>query len=122
MVVQGGNPATPAAKARAPGANAAARSRPASEKVAKVAGVKRKKIPATKKPPPSSAHSVLERGAPGMPLNGAAPPTSEVFDEMAGRYASSVMVLSFRFHHLLLAHDLLSFNIAVVQTMELSSS
>ena len=86
MLVQGGNPAAPAAKDRAPGANAAARSRPAAEKVAKAAGGKRKRVLATKKPPPSSAHSAPERGALAMPLNGAAPLASEVFDEMAGRY------------------------------------
>ena len=96
VVVQGGNPATPAAMARAPGANAAARSRPAAEKVGKVAGVKRRKIPATKKTPSSSSHSIPPQGgAPAMPFNGAAPPASEVFDEMAGRYASSVLAIPF---------------------------
>ncbi|KAE8811265.1 hypothetical protein D1007_12023 [Hordeum vulgare] len=85
VVVQAGNPAAPAAKARAPGANAAARSWPAAERVTKVAGVKRKRIPAKYKPPPSSSHSIPERDAPAMTFNGAAPPAREVFDEMAGR-------------------------------------
>ena len=76
VVVQGGNPAAPAAMARAPGANAVARSWSAVEKVGKVAGIKQRKIPATKKPPPSSSHSIPERGAPAMPFNGAAPPAS----------------------------------------------
>ncbi|KAE8782530.1 hypothetical protein D1007_44199 [Hordeum vulgare] len=74
VVVQGGNPAAPAAKARAPGANVVARSRPAAERVTKVAGIKRKKIPATNKPPPSSSHSIPERDAPAMPFNGVVPP------------------------------------------------
>ena len=88
--MQGGNPAAPAAMARAPGGNAVVRSRPAAEKVGKVAGVKRRKIPATKKPPSSSSHSIPPQGgAPAMPFNSAAPPASEVFDEMAGRYISS---------------------------------
>nr|XP_020188448.1 uncharacterized protein LOC109774146 [Aegilops tauschii subsp. strangulata] len=78
VVVQGGNPAAPAAMARAPGPNAAARPRPAAEKVTKAAGGKRKRIPATRKPPSSSSHSNPDRGAPAMPFNGAAPPTSEV--------------------------------------------
>ncbi|KAE8768448.1 putative galacturonosyltransferase 14 [Hordeum vulgare] len=89
MVVQGGNPATPAAKVRAPGANAATRSRWAAEKVTKAAGVKRKRIPATNKPPPSSSHSIPERDSPAMPFNGAAPPASKVFDEMAGSGGSN---------------------------------
>ncbi|KAE8807732.1 hypothetical protein D1007_15886 [Hordeum vulgare] len=71
----------PTAKARAPGAKAVVRSRPAAEKVTKAAGVKRKRIQA----PPSSSHSILERDAPAMPFNGVAHPASEVFDEMAGR-------------------------------------
>ena len=41
VVVQGGNPAATAGKARAPGANAAARSRSAAENVGKVSGIKR---------------------------------------------------------------------------------
>ncbi|KAE8782831.1 ALA-interacting subunit 1 [Hordeum vulgare] len=81
VVVPGGNPTVPIAKARAPGAKAVLRSRPAAEKVTKVAGVKRKRIQA----PPSSSHSIPERDAPAMPFNGVAPPASEVFDEMAGR-------------------------------------
>ncbi|KAE8812956.1 hypothetical protein D1007_10053 [Hordeum vulgare] len=80
VVVPGGNPTAPAAKARAPGANAVMRSRPAAEKVTKAVGVKRKRILA-----PSSSHSIPERDAPAMPFNGVAPPASEVFDEMAGR-------------------------------------
>ncbi|KAE8815990.1 hypothetical protein D1007_06530 [Hordeum vulgare] len=79
--VPGGNPTTPAAKARAPGAKAGVRSRPTPEKVTKAAGVKRKRIQA----PPSSSHSIPERDASMMPLNGVAHPSSEVFDEMAGR-------------------------------------
>ncbi|KAE8817593.1 Lactation elevated protein 1 [Hordeum vulgare] len=43
VVVQGGNPAAHAATARAPGANAVVRSRPAAEKAGKAAGVKRRK-------------------------------------------------------------------------------
>ncbi|KAE8820843.1 hypothetical protein D1007_01156 [Hordeum vulgare] len=89
VVVQARNPAAPAAKASAPGANAIAKSRSATEKVTKIAGVKRKRIPATNKPPPSSSHSILERDAPEMPFNGVAPPASEVFDEMAGSGGSN---------------------------------
>ncbi|KAE8816345.1 hypothetical protein D1007_06198 [Hordeum vulgare] len=77
----GRNPIAPAAKARAPGAKAVVRSRPAAEKVTKAAGVKRKRIQA----PPSSSHSIPERDAPAMPFNGVAHPASEVFGEMAGR-------------------------------------
>ncbi|KAE8770432.1 hypothetical protein D1007_57813 [Hordeum vulgare] len=54
MVVQGGNPAAPATTARAPGANAAMRSRPAAEKADKAAGIKRRKVPASRKPPYST--------------------------------------------------------------------
>ncbi|KAE8821523.1 galacturonosyltransferase 14 [Hordeum vulgare] len=82
MVVQGGNSAAPAAKASGPDANAVARSRPAAEKVTKAAGGKRKRIPTTNKPPPSSSHSIPERDAPAMSFNGAAPPANEMFDEM----------------------------------------
>ncbi|KAE8785740.1 putative galacturonosyltransferase 14 [Hordeum vulgare] len=57
MVVQGRNPVAPAATARAPGANAAVRSRPAAEKAGKAAGVKRRKVPATRKPPYSTSDS-----------------------------------------------------------------
>ena len=58
-----------------------------------------------------------------MPFNGATPPASEVFDEMAGRYASSVLAIPFHFSPLFsIARDLLSFNIVVAQTMELPSS
>ncbi|KAE8790715.1 galacturonosyltransferase 14 [Hordeum vulgare] len=89
VVVQGRNPATPAAKARAPGTKAVARLRLAAERITKVAGVKRKGIPATNKPPPPSSHSILERDAPAMPFSGAAPPASEVFDEMAGSGGSN---------------------------------
>ena len=54
-----------------------------------------------------------------MPLKGVAPTVSKVFDEMAGRYASSVMEIFFA---LVIARDLLSFTIAVVRTMQLPSS
>ena len=58
-----------------------------------------------------------------MPFNGAAPPASEVFDEMAGRYASSVLAIPFHFSPLVsIARDLLSFAIAVVRTMQQPSS
>ena len=91
VVVRGGNPAAPAATARASGTNAAVRSRPASENTGKTAGVKRRKVPAKRKPPSSTSHSIPPQGgAPMMPFNGAAPPASEVLDEMAARYASSV--------------------------------
>ncbi|KAE8785465.1 hypothetical protein D1007_40813 [Hordeum vulgare] len=91
VVAQDGNPAAPVVTARAPGANAAMRSRPATEKVGKATGVKRRKFPATRKPPSSTSHSTPpppQGGAPAMPFNDATPPASEVFDEMAGRYAS----------------------------------
>jgi hypothetical protein len=52
----------------------------------------------------------------------AAPLASEVFDEMAGRYASSVMAIFFAFRHFAIARDLLLFTIAVVRTMQLPSS
>ena len=101
VVVQGGNPAAPAAMARAPGADAAVRSRPAAEKAGKAAGVKRRKVPASRKPPSSTSHSIPPQGgAPAMPFNCAAPPASEVFDEMPGRYASWVMAIFFAFRHL----------------------
>ncbi|KAE8789960.1 putative galacturonosyltransferase 14 [Hordeum vulgare] len=89
VVVQGGNVEAPAAKARAPGANTAARSWPAAEKVTKAAGGKRKRIPTTNKPPPLSSHSIPERDAPAMPFTGAAPPASEVFNKMAGSGGSN---------------------------------
>ncbi|KAE8779131.1 hypothetical protein D1007_47858 [Hordeum vulgare] len=78
VVVPGGNPTAPAAKARAPSSS---HSIPKREEVTKAAGVKRKRIQA----PPSSSHSIPERDAPAMPFNGVAPPASEVFDEIAGR-------------------------------------
>ncbi|KAE8770283.1 Lactation elevated protein 1 [Hordeum vulgare] len=85
VVMQGGNPAAPAATARAPGANAVVRSRPAAEKAGKAAGVKRRKVPASRKPPYSTSDFIPPQGgAPAMPFNDAAPPASEVFDEMAG--------------------------------------
>ncbi|KAE8788057.1 hypothetical protein D1007_37955 [Hordeum vulgare] len=85
-VVQGGNPSAPTAMARAPGANAAVRSRPVAEKAGKAAGVKRRKVPASRKPPYStSSFTPPQGGAPEKPFNDAAPPASEVFDEMAGR-------------------------------------
>ncbi|KAE8769982.1 Lactation elevated protein 1 [Hordeum vulgare] len=69
MVVQGGNPAAPTATARAPCANTAVRSRPAAEKAGKATGVKRRKVPAPRKPPSSTSHSIpLQGGAPAMPL------------------------------------------------------
>ncbi|KAE8776703.1 ALA-interacting subunit 1 [Hordeum vulgare] len=81
VVVLGGNPTAPAAKARSLDANAVVRSRSAAEKVTKAVGVKWNRIQA----PPSSSHSIPEIDAPAMPFNGVAPPASEVFDEMAGR-------------------------------------
>ncbi|KAE8796718.1 putative galacturonosyltransferase 14 [Hordeum vulgare] len=90
VVVQGGNPAAPAATAHAPCANAAVRSRPAAENVGKAAGVKRRKFPTSRKPPASTSHSIPPQGgAPAMPFNDAAPPASEVFDEMAGSGGSN---------------------------------
>ncbi|KAE8785468.1 hypothetical protein D1007_40816 [Hordeum vulgare] len=75
VVAQDGNPAAPVVTARAPGANAAMRSRPATEKVGKATGVKRRKFPATRKPPSSTSHStppprkeVLRRCRSTMPL------------------------------------------------------
>ncbi|KAE8780574.1 galacturonosyltransferase 14 [Hordeum vulgare] len=90
VVVQGGNPAAPAATACAPGANAAVRSRPAAEKFGKAAGVKQRKIPASGKPPYSTSDFIPPQGgAPAMPFNDGAPPTREVFDEMAGSGGSN---------------------------------
>ncbi|KAE8767584.1 Lactation elevated protein 1 [Hordeum vulgare] len=88
VVVQGGNPAAPAATARAPGANAAVRSRPAAQKAGKAAGIKRMKVPASRKPPYSTSNFTPppQGGAPAMSLNDVAPPAAEVFDEMARRY------------------------------------
>ena len=58
-----------------------------------------------------------------MPFNGAAPPASEVFDEMVRRYASLVLAIPFHFSPLFsIARDLLSFAIAVVRTMQQPSS
>ncbi|KAE8808406.1 hypothetical protein D1007_15148 [Hordeum vulgare] len=51
VVVQGGNPAAPAATACVPGANAAGQSRSAAQKAGKAAAVKRRKVPALRKPP-----------------------------------------------------------------------
>lgn len=123
VVVQGGNPAGPTGKARAPGANAAARSRSAAEKVGKVSGVKRKKIP-TKRTAPSSTPFAPARGSPAMPFNGAASTASEVFDEMTGRYASSVPSIFFAFRHcgnscLVIAHYSGGSNNATVEFMNL---
>ncbi|KAE8813379.1 Lactation elevated protein 1 [Hordeum vulgare] len=92
VVVQGGNPVAPAATARAPGANAAVRSRPAAQKADKVAAVKRRKVPASRKPPYSTFNFTPpppQGGAPAMPLNNSAPPAAEVFDEMAGSGGSN---------------------------------
>ncbi|KAE8817636.1 Lactation elevated protein 1 [Hordeum vulgare] len=89
VVVQGGNLAAPAATARAPGANAAVRSRPTAEKAGKAAGVKRRKVSASRKPPYSTSDFTPQGGAPAMPFNDAAPPASEVFDEMAGSGGSN---------------------------------
>ncbi|KAE8783708.1 putative methionyl-tRNA synthetase [Hordeum vulgare] len=55
VVVQGGNPAGPAATARAPSTNAAVRSRPAAQKAGKAAALKRRKVPALRKPPYSTS-------------------------------------------------------------------
>ncbi|KAE8788520.1 putative galacturonosyltransferase 14 [Hordeum vulgare] len=93
VVVQGGNPAAPAATVRAPGANAAVRSQPAAEKASKAAGVERRKVPASRKLPYSTSEFTPpphpQGGAPAMPLNDAAPPGAEVFDEMAGSGGSN---------------------------------
>ncbi|KAE8795309.1 Lactation elevated protein 1 [Hordeum vulgare] len=72
-VVQGRNPAAPAATAHASGDNTAVRSRPAAEKVGKAAGIKRRKVPASRKPPYSTSDfiprkEVLRRCCPMMPL------------------------------------------------------
>ncbi|KAE8787471.1 Lactation elevated protein 1 [Hordeum vulgare] len=88
VVVQSGNPAALAAKARAPGANAAVRSRPTTEKAGKAASVKRRKVPASRRPPYSTSEFIPPQGgAPAMPLNDPAPPATELFDKMAGRTA-----------------------------------
>ncbi|KAE8817553.1 Lactation elevated protein 1 [Hordeum vulgare] len=90
VVVQGGNPAAPAATTCAPGANAAVRSRPAAEKADKAASVKRRKVPATRKPPYSTSDfTPPQGGTPAMLLNDVAPPAAEVFDEMAGSGGSN---------------------------------
>ncbi|KAE8807201.1 Lactation elevated protein 1 [Hordeum vulgare] len=90
VVVQGGNPVTPAATARAPGANAAVRSRLAAKKAGKAAGVKRRKVLVPRKPPSSTSHSIPPQGgAPAMPFNDVAPPASEAFHEMAGSGGSN---------------------------------
>ncbi|KAE8816072.1 galacturonosyltransferase 14 [Hordeum vulgare] len=57
VVVQGVNPAAPAATGCAPGANAAVRFRPIAEKAVKAAGVKRRKFPSSRKPPYSTLTS-----------------------------------------------------------------
>ncbi|KAE8773351.1 hypothetical protein D1007_54500 [Hordeum vulgare] len=75
MVVQGRNPAAPAATARAPGANAAVRSRSVAEKAGKAADVKRRKVLASRKPPYSTYDFIpLQGGAPAMPFNDVPPP------------------------------------------------
>ena len=124
VLVQGGNPAAPAAMARAPSANAAVRSRPAAEKAGKAAGAKRRKVPTSRNKSSSTSHSIPPQGgAPATPFNGAAPPASEVFDEMAGRYISSDFGDSLSFSPLVsIARDLLLFAIAVVRTMQQPSS
>ncbi|KAE8792809.1 hypothetical protein D1007_32581 [Hordeum vulgare] len=55
VAVQGGNSAAPDATARAPYANAAVRSWPAAQKASKAAAVKRRKVPASRKPPYSTS-------------------------------------------------------------------
>ncbi|KAE8786363.1 Lactation elevated protein 1 [Hordeum vulgare] len=55
VVVHGGNPAAPAVTTRAPSANAAVRSRPAAQKAGNAADVKRRKVPASRKPPYSTS-------------------------------------------------------------------
>ncbi|KAE8768081.1 hypothetical protein D1007_60474 [Hordeum vulgare] len=93
VVVQDGNPAAPAATARAPGANAAVRSRPAGKKAGKGEGVKRRKVSASRKPPYSTCGFTPppppQGGAPAMRFNDVAPPASKVFDEMAGSGGSN---------------------------------
>ncbi|KAE8783180.1 Lactation elevated protein 1 [Hordeum vulgare] len=75
MVMQGGNPATPTATARAPGANTAVRSWPAAEKAGKAACINQRKVPASRKIPYSTSDFIPPQGgAPAMPFNDAAPP------------------------------------------------
>ncbi|KAE8797455.1 Lactation elevated protein 1 [Hordeum vulgare] len=90
VVVQGGNPAAPAATARAPGAYAVVRPRPEAKKTDKGAGIKRRKFPASRKAPCSTSHSTPSpaRRCSGDAVQRCRSPASEVFDEMAGKYAS----------------------------------
>ncbi|KAE8793849.1 Lactation elevated protein 1 [Hordeum vulgare] len=95
VVVQGGNPDGLTEKARAPAAIAAARfARPMAEKMSKVSGMKRKKVP-TKRPVPSSTPSAPARCSPTMPFNGVASTTGEVFNEMAGSGGSNNVAAEF---------------------------
>ena len=58
-----------------------------------------------------------------MPFNGAAPPASEVFDEMAEGISLRTLVILFHFRHCLsLARDFLSFGTTVARTMQQPSS
>ncbi|KAE8813644.1 hypothetical protein D1007_09148 [Hordeum vulgare] len=84
VVVEDGNATGPAGKACAPGAAAAARfARPPMEKMSKVSGMKRKKVP-TYRSSPSSTPFAPARCSPTMPFNGAASTAGEVFNEMTG--------------------------------------
>ncbi|KAE8809871.1 hypothetical protein D1007_13463 [Hordeum vulgare] len=80
VVVQGGNPAAPVAMARAPGANAAVRSRSAVQKAGKAATVKRRKVPASRKTPYSTSDCT-----PPPPPQGGAPAMPEQFRFPRGR-------------------------------------
>ncbi|KAE8816247.1 Lactation elevated protein 1 [Hordeum vulgare] len=89
----GDNPAGPAGKERAPGVAAAVRSaRPPAEKMSKVSGVKRKKVPSKR---PSSTPSAPARCSPTVPFNGVASTAGEVFDEMAGSGGSNNVAAKF---------------------------
>ncbi|KAE8771463.1 hypothetical protein D1007_56668 [Hordeum vulgare] len=83
----------------APGSTVAARSaRPPAEKMRKVSVVKRKKVP-TKRSAPSSTPTASAGCSPTMPFNDVASTAGEVFDEMAGMYASSIPCSCFAFRH-----------------------
>ncbi|KAE8796029.1 hypothetical protein D1007_29070 [Hordeum vulgare] len=78
--------------ARAPGANAAVRSRSATEKVGKAAGVKRRKVLASRKPPYSTSDFTPPppaRRSSGDAVERCRSPHVEVFDEMAGSGGSN---------------------------------
>ena len=101
VVVQGGNPAGPARKARAPVGPAASDVNSVGHPPAKKGrafGVKRKKL-ARRPTPPTPPPIAPARPTPRMPVDAAAAVAPEEFDGMGARYDSSISVTSFILVH-----------------------